>query len=177
MARAARSQSRSVFSSRAPLRKPSGKTTVIGPVASRTTCQLVTTRPCDSSTATSAPVPSDAPFCSAAIIRTTAGWGSVRRAQAVRPSLATAGQSATRTVRRFFTRHTAYRGAGQRVVIPALRRCATWTCSNPSAGGKGGDVEKLGKVGSRGGSSGHGWAAPCLSLGQASEGRLHSENP
>ena len=45
MARAARSQSRSVFKTVAADRKPLGNSTQTGAAASRTTCQLVTTRP------------------------------------------------------------------------------------------------------------------------------------
>ena len=55
--------------------------------------------------ATSAPVPSDAPFCSAAIIRTTAGWGicAAGAADDGQP-MATAEASAIRIARGVFTR-------------------------------------------------------------------------
>ena len=90
---------------------------------------------------------------SAAITRTTAGWG-VCAAGATDDgqAMATAGQSAIRTARRFFTRAQTYREAGQRAVIPALRRLATSAYSNQAAGGKCGDRGKAGKASAVGGS-------------------------
>ena len=96
-----------------PAAEPIRKTTVIGPVASRTTCQLVTTRPWASSTATRAPVPSDAPSCSAAMTRTTAGWGvCAAGATAAGQATASAGQITNRTAWILFTRLESLSGSG-----------------------------------------------------------------
>src|SRR5262245_50247151 len=76
MLSAARSQSLSTLTTCAGERKPPGNSTVIGPpTLSRTTCQLVTTRPNCPRASTSVPLPYDtAPF-SGTVIRATAGWG------------------------------------------------------------------------------------------------------
>src|SRR5690349_21477286 len=73
MLRAARSQSLSVFTTSAGDLKPSGNSTVMGPAASRTTCQLLITRPNWPRVSISVPVPNETPSFSGTITRATAG--------------------------------------------------------------------------------------------------------
>src|SRR5262245_367464 len=75
MLSAARSQSLSVLTTCAGDLKPSGNSTVIGPAASRITCQLLTTRPKSPRTSTSVPVPYEMPSFSTTVTRATAGSG------------------------------------------------------------------------------------------------------
>src|SRR5688500_5768729 len=73
--RAARSQSASVRTTSAGDLCPSGNSTVIGPVASRTTCQLVTTKPNLPRASIKVPLPYETPSRSGTVIRQTAGSG------------------------------------------------------------------------------------------------------
>src|SRR5262249_39360328 len=75
MLRAARSQSLSVLTTSAGDLKPSGNSTVIGPAASRTTCQFETTRPNSPRESTSVPLPYEIPSFSITVILATAGSG------------------------------------------------------------------------------------------------------
>src|SRR4051794_20458469 len=73
MLNAARAQSLSVLMTSAADLKPSGNSTVIGPAASRTTCQLLMTSPNWPRASISVPLPYEMPSRSGTTTRATAG--------------------------------------------------------------------------------------------------------